>query len=129
MVDQETYKLETELEIERVNVEILEHDLEIHKNAIESIKAKEGMEDKLNTSEIEEIVKKVLLGNAVTIDPVSDTLMLIGALTYKNYCIEDEKFGLMEFKENLIRKVEEIEDGYYGTESDVIDRIKRMDKP
>ena len=55
--------------------------------------------------------------------------MLIGALTYKNYCIEDEKFGLMEFKENLIRKVEEIEDGYYGTESDVIDRIKRMDKP
>ena len=43
-------------------------------------------------------------------------------------CIEDEKSGLMEFKENLIKKVEDIENGeYMGTQSDVIDRIKRMD--
>ena len=126
MVDREGLKLETELEIKNVEVEIKEKEVELYRNSYDSILVKEEIDEKLSKRKIEEIIEKAI-NEEFKYDFLKVKLLKLGALTYKNYCIEDEKMGLIGFKDNLIRKVEEIEDGYYGTESDVIDRIKKMD--
>ena len=127
MIDKNGLKLETELEIKNVEVEIKEKEVELYRNNHDAILVKEEIDENLSKRKIEEIIEKAI-NEEFKYDFLKVKLLKLGALTYKNYCIEDEKSGLMEFKENLIKKVKDIENGeYMGTQSDVIDRIKRID--
>ncbi len=112
MVDQEIYKLELELEITRVELEIKEIELEMYKNSYESIKIKEAIEELY----ISEEIFKDYIGNLISENPtilelspdietIKPYLKRMGALAYKNYCLEDEKLRLCSFKKELENKI------------------------
>lgn len=107
MVDNETLKLELELELKRTELEILELEVEIHKNNIESIKYKEKIEhdEDLPEVEVESFIESCISGTNSNNDVLLDNIMLIGALTYKNYCLEDHKFSLLEFQKTLNKQL------------------------
>ena len=110
MVNQETYKMELEIELKRVELEIKEKELEIHKNNMEAVKTKEKIEAQFPEHRIESHIENIILGKSPSagyvMTPVfSDNLMVIGALAYKNYCLEEEKSTLCSLKEDLVDKM------------------------
>lgn len=117
MADNEGLKLETELEIKNVEVEIKEIEVEMYRNSYESIKLKEAI-DELNIPEdelknnIDFILSDTAIGeisnNYGLIKPI---ITKIGALTYKNYCLEDEKFRLCSYMEDLQEQLRKMEKG------------------
>ena len=117
MTDQEGLRLETELEIKNVEVEIKEIEIEMYRNSYESIKLKEGI-DELNIPE-DEIKSNIdfilsdcsigdISGNYGLIKPI---IAKIGALTYRNYCLEDEKSNLSSYKKDLQEQLRKMEKG------------------
>ncbi|MBP5407665.1 MAG: hypothetical protein J6Y42_00830 [Bacilli bacterium] len=129
MVDHEGLKLETELEIGYINVEIKEKEIEMYRNSYESIKLKEEIDESdIPEEEVKGFIENTISETNSNNDVLLDNILKLGALTYKNYCLEDEKFGLCSLKEEFLKKIEDIENGkYMGTQRDVIDRIKSMD--
>ena len=129
MVDPEGLKLETELEIGYINVEIKEKEIEMYRNSYESIKLKEEIDESdIPEEEVKGFIENTISETNSNNDVLLDNILKLGALTYKNYCLEDEKFGLCSLKEEFLKKIEDIENGkYMGTQRDVIDRIKSMD--
>ncbi len=110
MVNRETYKMELELELKRVELEIKEKELEIHKNNMGAIKTKEKIEAQYPEHRIESHIENIILGKSPSAEYVmtqvfSNNLMLIGALAYKNYCLEEEISNLCSLKEDLEDKM------------------------
>ena len=107
MVDQEGLKLETELEIKNVEVEIKELEIEIYRNNLDSIHLKEDIEEKVPKEDIEVF----LSGNNPNNPILSNNIKRMGKLTYINYGLEDEKFSLISYKEDLVKQLENMEKG------------------
>lgn len=107
MVYQEGLKLETELEIKNVEVEIKELEIEIFRNNQEIVICKQSIEEKVP----EEEIKDYLSGNSSNNIFLTSNIRSIGSLTFRNYCLEDEKFSLMGLKEELENKIKEINEG------------------
>ena len=107
MANNETFKKELEVELKRIELEISELELEIYKNNIESVKAKEKIDEDKNLpeSEIEVFIENAITGIKPNNDVLSDNLMKIGALNYKNYCLENEKFSLESLKDELNKQL------------------------
>ena len=105
MVDQEGLRLETELEIKQVEVEIKELEVEIYRNNLESIHLKEAIEEKVPKEDIEVF----LSGNGPYNRFLLRNIKRMGKLTYINYGLEDEKFSLISYKEDLIKKLKNME--------------------
>ena len=103
MAIDEGLKLELELEVKRLEVEIKEKEIEIFNNETESIICKEKIEEKVPEDEI----KDYLSGNKSNNIFLTSNIKRIGLLTYKNYCLEDEKFGLISIKEDILKQIEE----------------------
>ena len=104
MVDQEGLKLETELEIKNVEVEIKELEIKIFRNNQEIAICKQSIEEKVP----EEEIKDYLSGNDSNNIFLTSNIRRIGSLTFRNYCLEDEKFSLIGLKEDLEKRIEEL---------------------
>lgn len=107
MVDKEGLRLETELEIMNVEVEIKEKEIEIFRNANESIICKEAIEKNVPEDEIE----YYLSGNYSNHAYLTSNIRRMGVLTFKNLALEDEKFSLISYKEDLQEQLRKIEEG------------------
>lgn len=107
MANNETFIKELEVELKRVELEISELELEIYKNNIESVKAKEKIDEDKNVpeSEIEAFIENAITEINSNNDVLLDNLMKIGALNYKNYCLENEKFSLENLKDELNKQL------------------------
>ena len=55
--------------------------------------------------EVESFIENCISGTNSNNDVLLDNIMLIGALTYKNYCLEDHKFSLLEFQKTLNKQL------------------------
>lgn len=109
MVNQESLKLELELEVKRLEAEIKEKELFIFNNELLSVKAKEEIdESNVPEEEVIGLIENILSGNSKNDDILVDNLFLMGALAYKNYCIEDNKFGLMALQERINKQIEDL---------------------
>lgn len=100
----EGLKLELELEVKRIEVEIKEKEIELFDNDTESMICKERIEEKVP----EEEIKDYLSGNSSNNVFLTSNIRRMGALTFKNLVLEDEKFGLESIKEDLIKQIEEL---------------------
>ena len=117
MTDQEGLRLETELELKNVELEIKEIEVEMYRNRQDSIKIKEEI-DKLNIPE-DELKSNIdfLLSGAANGDIsnnyglIRPILAKIGALTYKNYCLEVEKSNLSSYMKDLQEQLRKMEEG------------------
>ena len=58
--------------------------------------------------EIKGLIENILSGESKNDDILLDNLFLMGALAYKNYCIEDNKFGLMALQERINKQIEDL---------------------
>ena len=110
MVNNEGLKLELELEVKRLEAEIKEKELLMFNNELLSVKAKEDIDKSdIPEEEIKGLIENILSGESKNDDVLLDNLFLMGALTYRNYCIEDNKFGLMALQERINKQIEELE--------------------
>jgi len=117
MADQEGLRLETELEIKELELEIKEIEVEMYRNSYEIIKLKEEI-DKENIPE-DELKNNMdfILSNAYNGDVslhyalIKTNFSKIGALTFKNLALEDEKFSLISCKEDFQEQLRKIEKG------------------
>lgn len=106
MANNEILKMEYELEIKRIELEIKELELELLKNSYDSIKAKEEIDESaIPEEEVEGFIENTLSGTNSNNDVLLDNLMKIGALNYKNYCLENEKFSLENLKDELNKQL------------------------
>ena len=105
MADNEGLKLETELEIKNVEVEIKEKEVEMYRNSYDSVKIKEKI-DELFSDSIDNYIEFTLSKES---NLIKDNLAIIGALTYRNYCLEDEKSNLCSYMEDLQEQLRKME--------------------
>ena len=116
MVDQEGLRLETELEIKEIEVEIKEKEIEIYRNSYEIIKLKNELmkknipEDKLK-EDIDYILSDTVIRDVYLNYSISSNCLKMGALTFKNLVLEDEKFSLISYKEDLQEQLRKMEEG------------------
>lgn len=109
MADNEGLKLELELEIKRLEAEIKEKELLMFNNELKSVKAKEEIDESdIPEEEIKGLIENILSGESKNDDILLDNLFLMGALAYKNFCIEDSKFGLMALQERINKQIEDL---------------------
>ena len=109
MANNEGLKLELELEVKRIETEIKEKELLMFNNELKSVKAKEEIDESdIPEEEIIGLIENILSGNDTNDDVLLDNLFLMGALAYKNFCIEDSKFGLMALQEKINKQIEEL---------------------
>ena len=117
MADNEGLRLETELEIKNVEVEIKEIEVEMYRNSYEIIKLKEEIdEENIPEDELKRNMEFIL--SDTSSGDVSLNYALIrtnsskmGILTFKNLALEDEKFSLISYKEDLQEQLRKIEEG------------------
>ena len=135
MVNQKTLELELELEIKRIELEIVENELAINKNKIEAYELANEIEEnvpKLTYDEIRERIANKEFSdedynqvlervnslplkkdedNEEYIEIESDEdfilyyLMKIGIITYENKELEDEQEELLKTKKNLLEQL------------------------
>ena len=132
MVENETLKLEYELEVKRLEVEISEKELEITKNKEEITKIIGRLEEKVpinrykgieeeynemfkelkNLPLDEETKRDVEEGIEIEFNYPEDlilySLLIIGILTYKENRLKKEIHELEELKEDLNKKIDEL---------------------
>ncbi len=109
MTNKEGLKLELEVEVKRLEAEIKEKELLLFNNELKSVKAKEEIDESdIPEEEVIGFIKNILSGNDSNNDVLLDNLFLMGALAYKNHCIEDNKFGLMALQEKINKQIEEL---------------------
>lgn len=108
MANDETLKLELELEVKRLEVEIKEKEVEFIKNDIEAIKVKDNILTNFSEDEVEEFIEKTIEESNPDEHILLSKFLYIGFTTFKNYCLEDEKFSLIGLKEDLEKKIEKL---------------------
>ena len=109
MANKEILKLEYDLEIKRIELEIKEIELELLKNSYESIKAKEEIDESdLPEEEVKNFIENTISETNSNNDVLLDNVLKIGALSYKYYSLEDEKFSLIGLKKELEEKIDKL---------------------
>ena len=117
MADNEGLRLETELEIKNVEVEIKEIEVEMYRNSYEIIKLKEEIdEENIPEDELKRNMEFILSDTSsgdvsLNYALIKNNSSKMGILTFKNLTLEDEKFSLISYKEDLQEQLRKIEEG------------------